>query len=146
MPCSPALAQFYLTQQHLHTLRVPGKNLSALSWEANSLRLAIAVDSFIYFANIRHDYKVACQPAWATRYMNRNLEGRKVRHIYVVVTVVTVAVGFAVSLVEPCIQDICCCVLTTDSSCQKVFMCSGSCEFASTSKEWVLSIVHTRGE
>lgn len=47
-----------LAQQHLHSLRVPGKNLPALSWEASSLRMALAVDSFIYFANIRHDYKV----------------------------------------------------------------------------------------
>ena len=29
------------------------------SWEGGSLRIALAVDSFIYFANIRPDYKVS---------------------------------------------------------------------------------------
>lgn len=44
--------------QHLRTLKVPGQKLSACSWEGGSLRIALAVDSFIYFANIRPDYKV----------------------------------------------------------------------------------------
>ena len=43
--------------QHLRTLKVPGKQLTACSWEGGSLRIALAVDSFIYFANIRPDYK-----------------------------------------------------------------------------------------
>ena len=36
---------------------VQGKQISACSWEGGSLRIALAVDSFIYFANIRPDYK-----------------------------------------------------------------------------------------
>ncbi|KAK3088211.1 hypothetical protein FSP39_016191 [Pinctada imbricata] len=36
---------------------VPGKQMSSCSWEGGSLRIALAVDSFIYFANIRPDYK-----------------------------------------------------------------------------------------
>lgn len=44
--------------KHLHTLRIPGKLVTGVTWELNSLRIALAVDSFIYFANIRHDYKV----------------------------------------------------------------------------------------
>jgi hypothetical protein len=44
--------------QHLGTLKVPGKQMSALSWEGGGLKIALAVDSFIYFANIRPDYKV----------------------------------------------------------------------------------------
>jgi WD repeat-containing protein 35 len=31
--------------------------MSGLAWEGGSLRLALAIDSFIYFANIRPDYK-----------------------------------------------------------------------------------------
>ena len=31
----------------------------ACAWEGGSLRIALAVDSFIYFANIRPDYKWA---------------------------------------------------------------------------------------
>uniref|UniRef100_F6XLP3 WD repeat domain 35 n=1 Tax=Monodelphis domestica TaxID=13616 RepID=F6XLP3_MONDO len=42
---------------HLRTLKVPGKQMSALSWEGGGLKIGLAVDSFIYFANIRPDYK-----------------------------------------------------------------------------------------
>ena len=48
----------FFVLKHLHTLRIPGKTVSGITWELNSLRIALAVDSFIYFANIRHDYKV----------------------------------------------------------------------------------------
>ena len=44
--------------EHLRTLKVPGKEVRSLSWEGGSLRISLAVDSFIYFANIRPDYKV----------------------------------------------------------------------------------------
>jgi WD repeat-containing protein 35 len=43
----------------LRSIRIPGKVLSSISWENDGLRLAIAVDSFIYFANIRPDYRWA---------------------------------------------------------------------------------------
>lgn len=33
--------------------------MKALSWEKRSLRLAIAIDSFIYFANVKPDHKYA---------------------------------------------------------------------------------------
>lgn len=36
---------------------MPGKEITACSWEGGSLRIALAVDSFIYFANIRPDYR-----------------------------------------------------------------------------------------
>lgn len=41
---------------HLRTLKIPGREINALAWESKSLRIALAVDSFIYFANIRPDY------------------------------------------------------------------------------------------
>jgi WD repeat-containing protein 35 len=51
------VVQFYAPSgQHLRTLRVPGSNLRSISWEGNGLRLALAVDSHIFFANIRPDY------------------------------------------------------------------------------------------
>lgn len=51
------VVQFYAPGgQHLRTLRVPGTNLRSISWEGNGLRLALAVDSHIFFANIRPDY------------------------------------------------------------------------------------------
>jgi len=51
------VVQFYAPSgQHLRTLRVPGNNLRSISWEGNGLRLALAVDSHIFFANIRPDY------------------------------------------------------------------------------------------
>jgi len=52
------MVQFYSPfGRHLRTLKVPGSGISAVSWEGGSLRLALAVDSFIYFANIRPDYE-----------------------------------------------------------------------------------------
>ncbi|CAF4761031.1 unnamed protein product [Pieris macdunnoughi] len=45
--------------EHVRTLRVPGGSMRSLSWEQHSLRLAIAVDSFIYFANVKPDHKYA---------------------------------------------------------------------------------------
>lgn len=43
----------------MRTLRVPNGAMRALSWETRSLRLAIAVDSYIYFANVKPDHKYA---------------------------------------------------------------------------------------
>ena len=43
--------------EHLRTLKVPGRDLFSISWEDYSLRIALAVDSFIYFANIRPSYE-----------------------------------------------------------------------------------------
>ncbi|OON21585.1 WD domain, G-beta repeat protein [Opisthorchis viverrini] len=46
--------------QHLRSLCLPGKSLTSCAWEGSgSLRLALTVDSFIYFANLRPDYKWA---------------------------------------------------------------------------------------
>ncbi|CAM9261361.1 unnamed protein product, partial [Hapterophycus canaliculatus] len=44
----------------LRTLKVPGNGISSLAWEGGGLRIALAVDAYIYFANIRPDY------AWAS--------------------------------------------------------------------------------
>eukprot|EP00741_Cyanophora_paradoxa_P024440 tig00022075_g23597.t1 len=56
-----SMVQFFSPMgQHLRTLKVPapgGSGISALSWEGGGLRIALAVDSYIYFANIRPDYK-----------------------------------------------------------------------------------------
>uniref|UniRef100_F6XA62 WD repeat-containing protein 35 n=1 Tax=Xenopus tropicalis TaxID=8364 RepID=F6XA62_XENTR len=52
------IVQFYTPfGEHLRTLKVPGKQISAVSWEGGGLRIGLAVDSYIYFANIRPDYK-----------------------------------------------------------------------------------------
>ncbi|KFP78598.1 WD repeat-containing protein 35, partial [Acanthisitta chloris] len=52
------IVQFYTPfGEHLRTLKVPGKQLSSLSWEGGGLKIALAVDSYIYFANIRPHYK-----------------------------------------------------------------------------------------
>eukprot|EP01063_Lacrimia_lanifica_P003470 TRINITY_DN1185_c0_g2_i1.p1 TRINITY_DN1185_c0_g2~~TRINITY_DN1185_c0_g2_i1.p1 ORF type:complete len:1243 (+),score=457.53 TRINITY_DN1185_c0_g2_i1:72-3800(+) len=53
-----AMVQFYDTSgTHLQSMKVPGSAIASLSWEGNGMRLALAVDSFIYFANVRPDYK-----------------------------------------------------------------------------------------
>ncbi|XP_066091676.1 WD repeat-containing protein 35 isoform X1 [Saccopteryx bilineata] len=52
------VVQFYTPfGECLGTLKVSGKQISALSWEGGGLKIALAVDCFIYFANIRPDYK-----------------------------------------------------------------------------------------
>ncbi|XP_054288459.1 WD repeat-containing protein 35-like [Macrosteles quadrilineatus] len=43
--------------EHLRTLKIPGREVTCCVWEGSSLRVALAVDSFIYFANIRPSYK-----------------------------------------------------------------------------------------
>lgn len=50
--------KFYSNSGELvQSLRVPGKEIYSCSWEKESLRIALAVDSYIFFANIRPDYK-----------------------------------------------------------------------------------------
>ncbi|XP_023129975.2 WD repeat-containing protein 35 isoform X1 [Amphiprion ocellaris] len=52
------VVQFYTPfGEHLRTLKVPGKQMSGVAWEGGGLRISLAVDSYIYFANIRPDYK-----------------------------------------------------------------------------------------
>ena len=41
---------------YLRNIRIPGEEISALSWEGSGLRIALAVDAFIFFANIRPSY------------------------------------------------------------------------------------------
>lgn len=33
--------------------KVPGNGISSMAWEGGGLRIALAVDAYIYFANIR---------------------------------------------------------------------------------------------
>ncbi|XP_056645450.1 WD repeat-containing protein 35-like [Diorhabda sublineata] len=52
------LVQFYSPfGRHLKTLKVPGNLITCCVWEGESKRVAIAVDSFIYLANVQLDYK-----------------------------------------------------------------------------------------
>jgi hypothetical protein len=49
--------QFYnQAGEHLRTLRVPGGGISGICWEGSGLRLALAVDSHIFFTSMRHSY------------------------------------------------------------------------------------------
>ncbi|XP_063218863.1 WD repeat-containing protein 35 isoform X3 [Bacillus rossius redtenbacheri] len=48
---------FTASGEHLRTLKIPGKEVTSCAWEGGSLRVALAVDSHIFFANIRPDYK-----------------------------------------------------------------------------------------
>lgn len=41
----------------LKTIKIPGREVTCCSWEGGSLRVALSVDSHIYFANIRPNYK-----------------------------------------------------------------------------------------
>ena len=46
----------YCAYQILCTLKVPGTRFASCAWEGSGLRLALAVDSFVYFANVRAPY------------------------------------------------------------------------------------------
>lgn len=48
---------------------MPGREITALTWEGHSLRIAFAIDSFIYFANIRPDY-IWCYFSKTVVYLN----------------------------------------------------------------------------
>nr|XP_032529999.1 WD repeat-containing protein 35 [Danaus plexippus plexippus] len=45
--------------EHIRSLRVSGGCMQSLCWEQRSLRLAVTIDSFIYFANVKPDHKYA---------------------------------------------------------------------------------------
>jgi WD repeat-containing protein 35 len=50
--------QFYSPHgQLLRSLRVPGNGIKSIAWEGSGTRIALAVDSFIYFADIRPQYQ-----------------------------------------------------------------------------------------
>ncbi|GET86225.1 intraflagellar transport protein 122B, putative [Leishmania tarentolae] len=52
------VTQFFSTEGvHLRTLRVSGKQCGGITWEGGGLRVAIGVDSSVYFANVRPNYK-----------------------------------------------------------------------------------------
>ena len=55
-PDAPMVHFFSPRGEHLRSLRVPGTGVSSLSWDGSGLRLALAVDSFVYFTNVRPDY------------------------------------------------------------------------------------------
>ncbi|KAM3874430.1 WD repeat-containing protein 35-like [Diretmus argenteus] len=52
------IVQFYTPfGGHLRTLKVPGKQMTGIAWEGGGLGIGLAVDSSLYFAYIRPDYK-----------------------------------------------------------------------------------------
>ena len=52
------VVQFYSPYgRHLKTLRVPGSGVKSITWEGSGLRLALAVDANIFFANVRPSYR-----------------------------------------------------------------------------------------
>ena len=54
---SSAEVHFFSPMGRLVTLlKVPGTSISSISWEASGLRLALSVDCYVYFANIRPEY------------------------------------------------------------------------------------------
>lgn len=54
---SHASTQYHVhAGQHIRTLRVPGSSINALAWEKGGLRIALAVESFVYFANVQPSY------------------------------------------------------------------------------------------
>ena len=67
----------FIIPQALYTLKVPGREITSLDWEKASLRLALAVDSHLYFANIRPNYKASFKKTLLTLINLRRLNDRK---------------------------------------------------------------------
>ncbi len=44
---------------HIRTLKLVGNMISDFAWEYNDLRVAVTIDSYIYFANVRQEHKWA---------------------------------------------------------------------------------------
>lgn len=58
-PNKGGVVQFYTSLGvHMRTLTVPdSESVSSVSWEGSGLRICLSVNSIIYFANIKPDYK-----------------------------------------------------------------------------------------
>ena len=49
--------KFYASNgQYLRQVRIPGDDINAITWEHSGLRIGLAVDAFIFFANVRVSY------------------------------------------------------------------------------------------
>eukprot|EP00761_Pharyngomonas_kirbyi_P009989 gb/GECH01010007.1/.p1 GENE.gb/GECH01010007.1/~~gb/GECH01010007.1/.p1 ORF type:complete len:877 (+),score=173.67 gb/GECH01010007.1/:1-2631(+) len=60
---SDNFVQFYSHKgEHLTSMKVGRSEITGVSWEGTGLRLALAINSAIYFANVRPDYKWAYLP------------------------------------------------------------------------------------
>eukprot|EP01147_Barroeca_monosierra_P005562 gene5562-8932_t len=50
--------QFYTPLgEHLRSLKLPGSNITSLTWDSDGLRLSATVDHFMYFASVRPGYR-----------------------------------------------------------------------------------------
>lgn len=95
------LVQFYSQAgEHLRTMRVPGNGITGLAWEGSGLRLALSVESHIFFTSVRQaplwgcfagtvvyafskpDRPETCVMFWGTHSNERNTKYvKRVNHI-----------------------------------------------------------------
>jgi WD repeat-containing protein 35 len=95
------LVQFYnQAGEHLRTMRVPGSGITGLAWEGNGLRLALSVESHVFFTAVRQsplwgafagtvvyafskaDRPEHCVMFWGTHSNERNVKYvKRVNHI-----------------------------------------------------------------
>ena len=54
---SPSLAFYSSAGKPLRTMRVPGGGVASMAWDGGGVRMALAVDSSLFFASVRPDYK-----------------------------------------------------------------------------------------
>ncbi|XP_005179364.1 WD repeat-containing protein 35 [Musca domestica] len=106
---------FYSPHGQLYrSLKVPGNKITSISWEGKSLRIAMAVDSFIYFANIRPDY-VWCYFEKTVVFINSNHS--KTNNLNVITFWNTTSNQSFLKEVEPCLAMAACnehCVLAVE--------------------------------
>jgi hypothetical protein len=95
------LVQFYnQAGEHMRTMRVPGSGITGLGWEGNGLRLALSVESHVFFTSVRQsplwgafagtvvyafskaDRPEQCVMFWGTHSNERNVKYvKRVNHI-----------------------------------------------------------------
>ncbi|XP_075168241.1 intraflagellar transport protein Oseg4 [Haematobia irritans] len=93
---------FYSPYGYLYrSLKVPGNQITSISWEGKSLRIAMAVDSFIYFANVRPDY-IWCYFEKTVAFLNSN--SNKTSNINSVTFWNTITNQSFLKEVEPCLN------------------------------------------
>lgn len=62
------LSIFTNTGKLVKTLKVPGQSIYGITWEHGSLRIALAIDSFIYITNCRHYYNYSYLSGLSSRH------------------------------------------------------------------------------
>jgi WD repeat-containing protein 35 len=136
------LVQFYSQAgEHLRTMRVPGSGITGLAWEGSGLRLALSVESHIFFTSVRQaplwgcfagtivyafskpDRPETCVMFWGTHSNERNTKYvKRVNHICAAGEFCLLVTKVCVWLVQNCQHNGCALPLSAwEGACYRFF-------------------------